>query len=101
MIEAAPDHDGIVSRPIIINSKSPMEQGVQLWLPEVQDPPTDGGKTEMPVEALRWRQAAFRFRLVGITDMRGSPQTSERPTPPTKEIPNKSPKIEGTHAHEY
>jgi hypothetical protein len=81
-------------RNLIMHSKSGLEQSTQLWLQEAADSRGDLEKKEVSPETLRWQPAAFRFRLVGITDMRGDSNASEKPVPPMPNLPNQSRVIE-------
>ena len=71
-----------MSRKTAMQSKSSIENGAQLWLPEVEDRPEDPREPEVPAESPQWRAAAFRFRLVGIADMRSNADVVNRPATP-------------------
>jgi hypothetical protein len=71
-----------------MHPKSSIENSAQLWLPEMVEGSDAPGESEVPAESPRWCSAAFRFRLIGIADMRGDSSSAEQPSPSRPTIPD-------------
>jgi len=67
------------------------ESGIEAESSQRTGSPVSIDGIEVFADPEKWRPATFRFRLVGIADMRGDLNAFERPSPPEQATANSAP----------